>query len=329
MKVWYDACTGKHLRYGIAIAKRLRALGHEVILTTRDHPDTLLLAEHLKEEVITVGKYNPASLISRLRESARRQLLFCKMFEEKPSDVAISHQSVELCRVAFGLGIPSIATHDTPHAEAANRLTMSIIDYLVFSEALPTHHIKGYRIKKLFRFEGVDEVAWIKDFKPTTKYDFERPLIVVRELQTKASYAGGKEDLTRTLTKKLARLGNVLFLSRYKKRSEKGTAVPEEFIDSASLVADADLVISIGGTIAREAALQGTPTIIVPLIGRFHVNDYLAKKGFPILTVSPEKVVKYGKELLGKRRNVKPLLDCLENPVDVIEKIVEEEIKQQ
>jgi predicted glycosyltransferase len=329
MKVWYDACTGKHLRYGIAIARRLRTNGHEVVLTVREHPDTLPLAKHLKEEVITVGKYDPTSLFSRLKESTKRQLSFCEMFEKKPPDIAISHQSIELCRVAFGLGIPNIATHDTPHAEAANRLTMPIINYLVFSKALPLRHIRGYGIKKLFRFEGVDEVAWIKDFKPTTRYNFGKPLIVVRELQTKASYAEGKEDLTKTLTRKLAKLGNVLFLSRYEKGSEKGIIIPDGFVDSASLVADADLVISIGGTIAREAALQGTPTIIIPLIGRFHVNDYLAKKGFPIFTVSLGAVAEYAKKILGKKWNVKPLLDRLENPVDIIERIVTEETEQQ
>lgn len=329
MKVWYDACTGKHLRYGIAIARRLRTNGHEVVLTVREHPDTLPLAKHLKEEVITVGKYDPTSLFSRLKESTKRQLSFCEMFEKKPPDIAISHQSIELCRVAFGLGIPNIATHDTPHAEAANRLTMPIINYLVFSKALPLRHIRGYGIKKLFRFEGVDEVAWIKDFKPTTRYNFGKPLIVVRELQTKASYAEGKEDLTKTLTRKLAKLGNVLFLSRYEKGSEKGIIIPDGFVDSASLVADADLVISIGGTIAREAALQGTPTIIIPLIGRFHVNDYLAKKGFPIFTVSLGAVAEYAKKILGKKWNVKPLLDRLENPVDIIERIVTEETGQQ
>jgi predicted glycosyltransferase len=104
--------------------------------------------------------------------------------------------------------------------------------------------------------------------------------------------------------------------------------VPREFIDSVSLVSQADLVISIGGTIAREAALQGTPTIIVPSITRFDVNDYLAKKGFPIFTVNPEKVFGYGKKLLKKRYDVKNLLERLENPVDVIEKIIKEEIKE-
>jgi predicted glycosyltransferase len=328
MKIWYDACTGKQIRYGVAIAKRLRALGHEVILTTRKHPDTLALAALLKEEFVKVGKYDPASPLSRLRESAKRQLLFCKMFRENTPNVAISHRSVESCRVAFGLGIPNISTHDTVHAEAINRLTMPLIDFLVVSTALPKRSVEGYGIKKIFRFDGVDEVAWIKDFKPKIKYDYKKPLIVVRELEKRAVYAQEKKDAMKILARKLTRLGNVLFLPRYRKRPEKSLIIPKEFVDSASIASQADLVISAGGTIAREASLQGVPTLVVPVFRKLYVNDYLSKRGFPIFTVNSDKLLDYAKRLLGKKWDVRDLLDNLENPVHVIEKIIDEEIRQ-
>lgn len=328
MKVWYDACTGKQVRYGVAIARRLRALGHEVALTTRKHPDTLALASLLGEPFVIVGKYDPTSLLSRLRESTRRQLLFCNMFKEGIPDVAISHHPIEICRVAFGLGIPNIATHDTPHAEAANRLTLPLVDFLVVSKALPKYSVEGYGIKKIFWFDGVDEVAWIKDFTPSVKYGYGKPLIVIRELETKAAYAQGREDLTRTLAKKLASMGNVLFLPRYRRPREKGLIIPKEFVESASLVSQADLVISAGGTLARESSLQGIPTIVIPSFKRIHVNDYLFKKGFPIFTISPDKTLDCAKRLLGKRWDVENLLKNLENPLDVIERVIKEQISR-
>lgn len=326
MKIWYDACTGKQVRYGVAVAKRLRTLGHEVVLTTRKHPDTLALASLLKEKFVKAGKYDPSSPLLRLKESLKRGLLFCRMFEENVPDVAISHRSVELCRVAFGLGIPNISTHDTVYAEAVNRLTMPLIDFLVVSKALPKRSVEGYGIKKIFWFDGVDEVAWMRGFKPKVKYDYERPLIVVREFEAKAVYAQGKENLTKILAKKLTSLGNVLFLPRYRKQPEKGLIVPKNFVDSANLVSQADLILSAGGTIAREAALQGIPTIVVKLLDKLYVNEYLSRKGFPIFTVSPNKVFRCSKKLLGKRWNVENLLKNLENPVDIIEKVIKEEI---
>jgi len=323
VKIWYDACTGKHVRYAVAIAKRFRKLGHEVILTTREHPDTLPLAKLLNENFEVVGKYGLGSLSRKLMESTRRQLKFCKMFEKKPPDIGISHGSVELCRVAFGLGIPSICTNDTPHAEAVKRLTTPLTDYLVIPKAIPKSFFEGYSAKRIIQFDGVDEVAWVKNVEPKIEQKYERPLIVVRQLQTKASYAKDKPDTTIALAKKLTSLGTVIFLSRYYRRPRKGMVIPTKLVDSVSLAAQADIVVSAGGTIAREAALQGTCSIAISTIDRFHVNDYLERKGFPIFTFSDmSQALRCARKNLGRRWNVKNLLEKLDNPVDVIEKIV-------
>ena len=327
MRVWYDACTGKHVRYGVAVARRLKRRGHEVILTTRTHPDTVALAKALGEKFVIVGKYNPVSPYTRVLESTRRQLQFCKMFEKTLLDIAISHQSPEMCRVAFGLGIPIITTSDAPHAIAANKLTIALSNVLIISKALPLRFYREYNPEKIVQFDGVDEVAWIKDYKPIN-LEYEKPLIVVRQMETKASYAVGEEDVTETLAHKLTKLGHVLFLSRYERRPRKNLMVSEELVDSASLAAHADLVVTVGGTISREAALQGTPSIIVSTsLGRLYANDYVTKKGFPLFTVPHSKVLDYAKKYLSKKFDAKGLLAELEDPVDVIERVVEEEVK--
>jgi predicted glycosyltransferase len=314
VRIWYDACTGKHVRYGAAIAERLRKSGHEVIFTAREHPDTLALARIIGENPIVVGKYSPASLFSRLEESANRVLKFSRLFRDNPPDVAISHQSVELCRTAFGLGIPIILTADTPHAKAVNKLTIPFATVLVVSEALPKRFLRKYCPDSVIRFKGVDEVAWIKDLEPLKDSEFKKPLIVVREFETKAAYALGKSDLSAEIAKKLGVLGNVLFLKRY------GKTVKEEIVDSARIVANADLVVSAGGTIAREAALQGVPSIVISDMGRTYVNTYLARKGFPIFMLDTRKVMNFAKRYLGKKVDVTAKLTQLDNPVDIIEK---------
>jgi predicted glycosyltransferase len=323
MRIWYDACTGKQVRYGAAIARRLEEKGHEIIFTTRKHPDTISLANYLGIKFEIIGKYDPRSQFTRLHESLMRQLKFCRMFKKNQPDVAISHRSVEQCRVAFGLGVPIISTHDTIHADAVNRLTLPLIDVLVVSKAIPDEHLKEYPIKRIVKFNGVDEVAWIKGFEPKQKFDYGHPLIVVRQMETRAAYAEGREDVTLKVAKKLSKYGKVIFLSRYERKPIKNFIVPKEFIDSASLAAEADIVISVGGTIAREAALQGTPSIVIPTLGYSAVNDYLNKKGFPIFTIDLNNLVKYIKSLLGKKFETETLLSSLENPVDIIESIIE------
>jgi len=322
MKVWYDACTGKHVRYGVAIARRLRNLGYDVVLTTRKHPDTVPLANFLKEKFIVIGKYDPRSLLTRVKEGSKRQLFFCKLFEKSLPDVAISHGSVDLCRVSFGLGIPTVTTLDTPYADAVHRLTLPLSSYVVSSKAIPERILKSYNPEGQFvRFNGVDEVAWIKGFAPLASFDFKKPLIVVREYEKKAVYAKENVDLLR-VAKRLTKLGTVVFLSRYKSKKIKGVITPKGFVDSASLVAQADLFVGAGGTITREAALQGTPAIIVNILKKQYVNDFLIKKGFPIFKVNVSNVLEVAGGLLGKRFDVKSLLDTLENPVDIIVGIV-------
>lgn len=325
MRIWYDACTGKQVRYGAAIAERLRKLGHEVILTTRKHPDTLALAKLLNEKFITIGKYAPSSLFTRLLEGAKRMLKMCDFFQNNFPDLLIAHQSVEACRVAFGLKIPIILTADTPYAHAVNKLTIPLADTLIVSEAIPKRVFRKFGAQKIVQYMGVDEVAWVKDFVPTKKFTFKKPLIVVRQMEAKAAYALGKTDLTEKLARKLTSLGTVLFLPRYDFRKRKGLLVMKEFVDSLSLTAYADLVINVGGTLAREAALQGTPSIVVWTFTRSYVNEYVAKKGFPLFIVDSSKVLSYAKKYVGRKWDVKEKLAKLENPVDVIENVVKQQ----
>jgi hypothetical protein len=319
MKVWYDACTGKHTRYGAAIGKRMRESGHEFIFTTREHPDTIPLAKALGEKPLVVGKYNPSTLSSRLEESAERIIEFARFFRVNRPDVAIAHQSVELCRVAFGLGIPIILTADTPHALAVNRLTIPFAHTVVVSEALPRSFTAQYCAQNIMPFRGVDEVAWIKGYK-ATKTNLKKPLILLRQVETKAAYAKSRADTAKTLADQLSELGNVHLVERYNDSGET-FGVKMDFEDTANLVANADLVVSYGGTISREAALQGVPSIAVSDMANTPVNTYLIRKGFPFFITTEQGIMELAKKYIGKRFEVADKLAALENPVDVIEKV--------
>lgn len=280
------------------------------------------MADFLKEDVIEVGQYNPTSLLTRVEEGAKRQLRFCKLFKADAPDIAISHGSIDLCRVAFGLGIPTITTLDTPYAEAVHRLTLPVSNYIVASKAIPRRILEKYNVKgEIIQFDGVDEVAWIKNLEPLLERNPRKPLIVVRQVEEKAIYAGKKLNL-RAIAKKLTRLGKVVFLSRYDRKEDKELIVPKRFVDSANLVARADLFVGVGGTITREAALQGTPAIVVKVFKEQYVNDMLIQKGFPIFEAGRSNVMLLAEKLIGRKCDVKERLAKLENPVNTIANIV-------
>jgi len=334
LRAWLDACTGKHVRYSTAVARALKERGHEVLLTTRHHPDTLELARLLGEDFLAVGRYVPGSCEGKLRASIERERLLLGLLAEEgfEPDVAICHQSVELCRVAFGLGVPVICTSDTPHAEAVGKLTIPLSDVLVASRAIPKSLFEGFGAHRIEQFDGVDEVAWISrpglmaGEIPPEVAEATRPLIVVREEEHGASYMRGGGVMAK-LAGELSELGSVIFLPRYGRPPSlpEDVITPSGFLDAALLAGEADLVVGAGGTLCREAALQGTPSIVVKLLGaRIHVNDYLASKGFPIFEVEPGDVLKLAGELLGRRWDTSSLLRSLEDPVPLIVRLAEE-----
>jgi hypothetical protein len=302
-------------------------LGYQLVLTTREHPDTVAVANILGEKFRVVGRYGPTSLFTKLQESVKRELLFCEMFKEDVPDLAISHQSIDACRVAFGLGVPIISTADAPHAEAANKLTLNLMNVLITSKAIPRRFYRDYGVRRILQFDGVDEVAWVKGYKPKLDIgEYGKPLVVVRQTETGASYAHGERDITEDIARKLTSLGQVVFLPRYNRRSRKELVVPQQFVDTVSLAAKADLVVSVGGTIAREAALQGTPSIVIPMLMKpkfYYTNNYLSKLGFPLFMVDLSETLKYSKKYVGLKQDVKEMLNKLENPIDTIQKVIE------
>ena len=291
------------------------------MLTTREHPDTVNVMETLNERFELVGKYDPTSLATRFKASIERELRFCEMFQNERPKVAISHGSVELCRTAFGLGMYVISTGDTVYTRA-NWLIVPLTDTSVISKAIPKAIYRKFGAKRIVQFDGVDEVAWVRPLKRRRTSEYDHPLIVVRQSEFKASYMKG-EDVTLDIAKKLTRIGNVIFLSRYKKEKTRSLVVPNGYVDSLAIAGEADLVVGVGGTIAREAALQGTPSIVIPTLGWSHVNAYVSKKGFPLFRVEPANVFRCAKKYLGQHIATDKMLAELENPVDVIEHLVE------
>jgi predicted glycosyltransferase len=162
----------------------------------------------------------------------------------------------------------------------------------------------------------------IKNIKPTKISNLKKPLIVVRQVETKAAYAADHHDSAQVMAQKLAELGTVHYIQRYN-AGNKAFHGKEGLVDSLNLVANADLVIGYGGTICREAALLGVPSIAISEMAKTNVNQYLAQKGFPLFATTEQEVPSYAEKYLGLRFEVAKKLAELENPVDVIEKVVE------
>ncbi len=123
----------------------------------------------------------------------------------------------------------------------------------------------------------------------------------------------------------LSQHATVVYLTRYQEEiSEinriRNVIIPDEAPFAPELAGVADLVIGSGGTLCREAALQGTPTI------SFYFKDpiikYLVRRGFPIRYVSePHKVLSHAETILRRpskyRKDTSSMLEEMESPLPI------------
>ena len=129
----------------------------------------------------------------------------------------------------------------------------------------------GAKPHELRRCAGLKEEYYPADFDPDEAVlgelglNRERPLVVVRTPPEVSLYHRFQNPLFRRVLERLAQDGTqavVLPRTRAQRDELRGLgrfAVPERVVDTQSLVAFADLVISAGGTMNREAVVLGTP----------------------------------------------------------------------
>jgi hypothetical protein len=147
---------------------------------------------------------------------------------------------------------------------------------VVVPDAIPPQRLYRYGARrKLHRYVGLKEEYYLADFEPDRSVleelalDQARPVVVVRTPPEVSLYHRFANDLFAEVLERLHAaaeedgLQAVLLPRTSSQREQLGRAggfvVPERAIDAQSLIAYADLVISAGGTMNREAVALGTP----------------------------------------------------------------------
>jgi predicted glycosyltransferase len=149
-------------------------------------------------------------------------------------------------------------------------------DAVVVPDAIPPERLDRYGARgKLQRYAGLKEEYYLADFRPDAAVldelgvDAAQPLAVVRTPPSVSLYHRFENDLFARVLRRLRATGaQVVVLPRTPEQraelaGEPGFVVPERAVDAQSLVAYADIVVSAGGTMNREAVALGTPVYTV------------------------------------------------------------------
>jgi predicted glycosyltransferase len=213
-------------------------------------------------------------------------------------DLAVSHNSYSQVAAARALGIKSVTLMDYEH-QPANHLAFRLASRIIVPRSFPEEALRRYgaRAKKVRRYDGTKEDVYLADFAPDPRFAEtlrelgvkpDDVLVVVRPPARDALYHRFENELFDEMLAKLsARAGvKIILLARteeqrtaYSQRSGANLILPRAALDGSNLVAYADMVISAGGTMNREAAALGVPAATI-YAGRWAaIDEELVREG--------------------------------------------------
>jgi predicted glycosyltransferase len=275
MRVWIDLTNSPHVLVMRPVIERLRADGHDVEVTARDFAQTLELCERLDIAHTVIGSHRGGRLAAKALGLASRSAALVRWARAASFDLALAHGSNDVSVAAAILRIPSSTMFDYEWATVQHNVNCRLARAVVVPEAIPPQRLARYGAKgKLRRYEGLKEEYYLADFEPSTgvleelALDRSRPIVVVRPPPEVSLYHRFENDLFAEVLERLrlaAQDGTQpVVLPRVESQRARlqdvpGLRVPEHAIDAQSLIAHADLVISAGGTMNREAVALGTP----------------------------------------------------------------------
>ena len=274
-RVWVDLTNPAHVIVLRPLVQLLEAGGHEVTLTARPLSHTTELLDAWGHPYTAIGHHGGASRVGKALAAGSRTAQAFAFARGKRFDYGLAHGSTDLPPVGRLLRIPNTTMFDYEWARLQHELNCRLATRVLVPNAIPAERLAPYgaRPPKLVQYPGLKEEYYLGDFEPDESVlgelglDPSRVIAVVRTAPSYALYLGGSENelLPRVLRRLLDEEAQVVVLARTDdqrralRELDGSLIVPEHAVDGRSLAALADLVVSAGGTMIREAAVLGTP----------------------------------------------------------------------
>jgi predicted glycosyltransferase len=297
VRVWIDITAPAHVLVFRPLIRLMQDRGDEVEVTSRHYAQTAGLLELHGIEAELIGVHGGGGRLGKLQAMASRLPALRRFARGRGFDVALAHGSHELTLAARRLGIRSATTFDYEFATLQHQLGCRAATRVVVPEAIPSSRLTRYGVRppKLRRYPGLKEEYYLSDFEPDPSVlaklgvDERRVLVVVRTPADIALYHAGLANTL--LPRVLERLGrdervHAVVVPRTDEQRDSirrlalpSLLLPDSAIDAQSLIALADLVVSAGGTMNREAAALGVP-VYTTFAGRLGgVDEWLIREG--------------------------------------------------
>jgi predicted glycosyltransferase len=281
MRIWIDLANSPHVAFFRALIPEFVARGHQVEITARDFAQTVELAMKAGMTPHVIGGHGGGSIPGKAGNLIGRAGTLRKWARDRGFDLALSHNSYAQIAAAAALGIRSVTLMDYEH-QPANHLAFRLASRVIVPRAFPAGELRrfGASLRKVKRYDGTKEDVYLADFAPDAAFAdvlrelgvaSEDVLVVARPPAREALYHRFENELFDELLMRLSSRSSVRIVllprsdaqrAEYETR-KLNVIMPGEALDGANLIAAADLVVSAGGTMNREAAALGVPAVSV------------------------------------------------------------------
>jgi predicted glycosyltransferase len=323
VRIWIDMTAPAHVLVFRPIIRRLEEAGHEVAVTARDYGEALSLLTLHGIEHTAFGRHGGVTRRGKVRALGSRLRSMRRFGRAGRFDLAAAHASNELPIAARSLGVPVVDMFDYEWALQQHNVGCRLARRVMTPDAIPPERLRRYGVgsAKLAQFPGLKEDYYLFDFEPDRSVldrlglDPDRVIVVVRPPADVALYHRLENTLFPRLLERLGRDERVQALVVPRNAGQReyvhglglpSLVVPDHAVDAQSLIALADLVISAGGTMNREAVSLGTP-VYTTFAGRpGGVDEDLVRRGMMRGLTDPDDLVIEKRSGDGARRRRDP-----------------------
>ncbi len=275
MRIWFDMTASAHPVVFRPIITRLRASGHDVQITARDYAQTLGLLRLQGLDALVVGRHAGASRPRKVLALAQRTYKLHR-WARGSFDLAVAHGSNDLALAAAWAGIPAVNMFDYEFAIQQHHIGCRLAKRVITPDSIPPSRLArfGATGEKLLQYPGLKEEYYLSDFKPDPTIldqlgvDAARVVVVVRPPPDVSLYHRKSNPLFPRVLNYLGDRDDVQAVVLPRTEAQRhhvrqlrlpSVVVADGAVDAQSLIAAADLVVSAGGSMNREAVALGVP----------------------------------------------------------------------
>jgi len=295
MNVWIDISNSPHVNFFKQFIEEWQ-VRHNVIVTARHLSNTLDLLKKNNIEYQCVGSHYGKKKISKIFGFFKRTHELYIFLKNKKIDIAISQSSFYSPYVAKKLNIPCIYTNDNEYAKG-NYVAFLLAEHILLPEALKSWTKGRFFEKKVAFYPGVKEGIYTKQV--TKKLKPAEKIIYFRPEPWNAQYHDYVVNTFDNMLIKLASLYKIIVLPRDHMQSKHfgelaqkidNIHVPSNVETIESIAEKCDIFLGAGGSMTREFAFMGIPTVSMYQGKPLAVDSYLINKGLLINQRDPSKI---------------------------------------